>query len=161
MVKVRNDASQVSFEMVLAEMRGDEEAPKKRQKPRKARMSDAALAGEVVVCKLNFNDHEIETKMLFGCRGADLYMHADPPALGFVQYAMHHEFIAEHNRPEVEPKARRASKKELAAKDGEDDGKDKDKDKDGDGDEVAGVITDAYGGSTNPSACGSKDTPTE
>ena len=63
-------------------------------------MSDAALTGDVVSCNLSFGPTVMEVKMLFGTRGADLYVIADPQVLLFIQRAVHHDLVSEHARPE-------------------------------------------------------------
>lgn len=129
MIKTRNDASQTAFEKVLEDARGeDQEPPKKRQRPRRAKMSDAALAGDVVKCKLVFGPNTIVADMIFGTRGADLYVSADPLVLLFIQKALHHDFINEHPRPEPQP--RYVKGKTAKGDDKKDDGAEHDDDQD-------------------------------
>jgi hypothetical protein len=102
LVKLRNDASQAAFERVIDGMREDESVQKK-QKPRRAIMSDAALAGEVVQGTMRFGNHTQDAKMLFGCRGTHVWVQADEDVVAFIQHAIHSNFVSEHARPEPKP----------------------------------------------------------
>jgi hypothetical protein len=103
MLQRRNAESQVAFVKAIQDIRdaSDERAdvPRKRQKIRRAKMSDVGIAGEVVDVVLEFAGRQMPSKMLFGCRGTPLYVKADPSALGFIQHAMHANFIANVPRP--------------------------------------------------------------
>lgn len=148
LVKTRNDYSQTAFEKVLQDARGEEDPPKKRQKARKAKMSDAALAGDVVKCKLDFGPNTIEAGMLFGTRGADLYVSADPEVLLFIQRALHHDFINAHPRPDPKPRHSSSSSNGKTAT-----GDDKKDDEPGNvDDEDAVVNTEADGENMYPDA---------
>ena len=168
MIKARNDASQTAFEKVLEDAHGeDQEPPKKRQRPRRAKMSDAALAGDVVKCKLAFGPNTIVADMIFGTRGADLYVSADPVVLLFIQKAIHHDFINEHTRPE--PKLQRHSKEQTAkADDKNDDADEHDDDQDApsnparlelSGDKMEEEAGDGSTAAGSNTACSHKDTP--
>ena len=149
MVKTRNDSSQTAFEKVLEDARGEEEPPKKRQRARKAKMSDAALAGDVVKCKLDFGPNTIEADMIFGTRGADLYVSADPYVLLFIQRALHHDFINEHPRPDPRPRYNSSSKGKTAKGD---DKKDDEHDDENVDEQDAVVNTEAPEGDEGDSA---------
>lgn len=171
MVKTRNDSSQTAFEKVLEDARAEEEPPKKRQRARRAKMSDSALAGDVVKCKLDFGPSTIEADMLFGTRGADLYVVADPYVLQFIQRALHHDFINEHPRPE--PKPRYSKGQTAKGDDKKDDEHDDDNDAEpddvvvpeGNENDAAGAAFGFFPGFPSPptsgshTACGHKDTP--
>ena len=62
-------------------------------------MSDVGIAGEVVDVVLEFAGRQMPGKMLFGCRGAAMYVRADPDSIGFIQHAMHANFIANVPKP--------------------------------------------------------------
>jgi hypothetical protein len=102
-LQLRNSESQKAFAKAIQDIRdaADERAdvPRKRQKIRRAKMSDVGIAGEVVDVVLEFAGRQMPSKMLFGCRGTPLYVKADPSALGFIQHAMHANFIANVPRP--------------------------------------------------------------
>jgi hypothetical protein len=122
LVKLRNRLSQEAFERVLTEMRDvapTDDGPRKKQKVRKAKMSDQSLAGRVVEGVMKFGDHTQAVKMTFGVRGADLYVNMDVDVLAFIQHGMHQNFVAEHLRPPAKspgPAKLRATSKSKAAK---------------------------------------------
>ena len=62
-------------------------------------MTDVGIAGEVVEVVLDFAGRQMPTKMLYGCRGAPMWVRADPDTLGFIQHAIHANFIANVPRP--------------------------------------------------------------
>lgn len=111
LVKARNDASQAAFERVFEGM-VEHEPGQKKQKPRKAIMSDAALAGEVVQGTMRFGNYTQDAKLLFGCRATALWVHADADVLAFIQHAMHSNFVSEHSRPAKKCKTRDSPKKD-------------------------------------------------
>ena len=100
---MRNVASQNAFQQTIQEVRDaadhDADVPRKRQKIRKAKMSDSSIAGEVVDVTLEFSGRQQASQMLFGCRGSPLYVRADPDSLGFIQHAMQANFIANVPKP--------------------------------------------------------------
>ena len=100
LIKLRNDVSQAAFEKVFEEMRDEKDDNAKRQKPRKAKMSDAGLAGEEVQGTMRFGGHVQDVKLLFGSRGSELWVQPDEDVLAFIQHAMHSNFVSEHSRPE-------------------------------------------------------------
>lgn len=126
LINLRNQLSQTAFEKKLEDMREDA-GQGKRVRARKARMSDAGLAGEVVEGIMKFGHLEQTAKMLFGCRGAHVWVSIDPDVLAFIQHAMHSNFVAEHMRPEpTKSKKRKTGDHADDGKDddGEDGGKD-------------------------------------
>ena len=102
-LQLRNSESQKAFAKAIQDIRdaADEraDAPRKRQKIRRAKMSDVGIAGEVVDVVLEFAGRQMPSQMLFGCRGAPMYVRADPDSMGFIQHAMHANFIANVPRP--------------------------------------------------------------
>ena len=102
-LKRRNNESQKAFRKAIQEVRDaadeDDGAPRKRQKIRQAKMTDVGIAGEVVEVVLDFAGRQMPTKMLYGCRGAPMWVRADPDTLGFIQHAIHANFIANVPRP--------------------------------------------------------------
>ena len=104
LVKLRNDLSQAAFEAALVndDDDEDEEPVMKRVKPRKARMSDAGLAGEVVRGSMTYGAHAQSIAFIFGCRGANVWMLANADTLAFVQHAMHSNFVRGDRHPEVQ-----------------------------------------------------------
>ena len=102
-LQLRNSESQTAFVRAIQDIRdaADEraDAPRKRQKIRRAKMSDVGIAGEVVDVVLEFAGRQMPSQMLFGCRGAPMYVRADPDSMGFIQHAMHANFIANVPRP--------------------------------------------------------------
>lgn len=105
MMKLRNSESQKAFQRAIQEVRDaadqDMDMPRKRQKMRRSKMSDVGIAGEVVDVVLEFSGRQQSSQMLFGCRGAPLFVRADPDSMGFIQHAMHANFIANVPRPAV------------------------------------------------------------
>ena len=103
MLQLRNSESQTAFAKAIQDIRdaADEraDAPRKRQKIRRAKMSDVGIAGEVVDVVLEFAGRQMPSQMLFGCRGSPMYVKADPSTIGFIQHAMHANFIANVSRP--------------------------------------------------------------
>ena len=57
-------------------------------------MSDVGIAGEVVGVVMEFAGRQMPSNMLFGCRGSSMYVRADLDSIGFIQHAMHANFIA-------------------------------------------------------------------
>ena len=107
LLRLRNDESQAAFQKALQEIRdAAEDGPGKRQKTRKIKMSDVGIAGEIINVTMRFAGTEYVTKMLFGCRGAPMWVHADPDALGFIQRALHANFIDNHQNPRTSRQAR-------------------------------------------------------
>ena len=71
LVKVRNLESQAAFRRALEDIReaaNGDEPPKKKPHVRQCKMSDAAIAGEVIHVCTHFGGNTLNTKMLFGCR---------------------------------------------------------------------------------------------
>jgi len=102
LIKLRNSGSQDAFRSAIQEIRdaADEgEAPRKCQKIRSAKMTDVGIAGETINVKMEFAGHEQTSKMLYGCRGASMWVRADPDTLGFIQHAMHSNFVANVPNP--------------------------------------------------------------
>ena len=97
--QIRNDESQATFERTIANIR-DEAGEDNRKRARKAKMSDAALAGETIECIMVSGELWQSTKMLFGCRGSPLWVRADADTLAFIQMAMHKNFASNEERPE-------------------------------------------------------------
>ena len=102
-LQLRNSESQKAFVKAIQDIRdaADEraDAPRKHQKIRAAKMSDVGIAGEVVDVVMEFAGRQMPSKMLFGCRGSSMYVRADPDSMGFIQHAMHANFIANVPKP--------------------------------------------------------------
>ena len=102
-LKLRNIESQKAFRKAIQEVRDaadeDDAAPRKRQKIRQAKMTDVGIAGEVVEVVLDFAGRQMPTKMMYGCRGAPMWVRADSDTLGFIQHAIHANFIANVPKP--------------------------------------------------------------
>jgi len=100
---LRNTASQDAFQKAVQEVRDaadqDADEPRKRQKIRKAKLSDISIAGAVVNVTLEFSGRQQASQMMFGCRGSPLYIRADPDSLGFIQHAIQSNFVANVPRP--------------------------------------------------------------
>jgi hypothetical protein len=90
-------------------------------------MSDASLAGEVVEGIMKFGHLEQTAKMLFGCRGAHVWVSVDLDVLAFIQHAMHSNFVTEQRRPPpIKSRKRKTGDDDAAVS--KDDGKDDDDD---------------------------------
>ena len=103
LMTLRNTASQDAFQKAVQEVRDaadqDADEPRKRQKIRKAKLSDISIAGAVVNVTLEFSGRQQASQMMFGCRGSPLYIRADPDSLGFIQRAIQSNFVANVPRP--------------------------------------------------------------
>lgn len=104
LVKIRNDASQNAFNRALDEIREAADNQDARRRPaghRRAKLSDAGLAGEVMNIKMQFGALEHETKVLFGCRGSAMWVRSDVDTLAFIQHAMYANYLSNEERPPV------------------------------------------------------------
>ena len=102
-LRLRNSESQRAFRRAIQEIRDaadeDAEAPRKRQKIRSTKMTDVGIAGETIDVTMEFAGHQHTTKVLYGCRGAPMWVLANPDTLGFIQHAMHANFVANVPNP--------------------------------------------------------------
>ena len=137
LMNLRNNASQDAFEKAVQEVRDaadqDADVPRKRQKIRKAKQSDISIAGEVVDVIIEFSGRQQPSQMLFGTRGAPLFVKADPDSLGFIQHGMQANFVANVPRPPA-----RTSTSSSSRADNDDDGDHDRNDEDGNDDNDAG-----------------------
>jgi hypothetical protein len=104
LVKIRNDASQNAFNRALDEIREAADEADDRRRPinhRRAKLSDAGLAGEVMDIKMKFGALEHATKVLFGCRGSPVWVRGDVDTLAFIQHAMCANYLSNDERPPV------------------------------------------------------------